>query len=225
MGMRTAAARSSYAGRVQVVTTGGLERRHRRPPHAEVALDGAGHGRRGDDLARQAAVLGVELDHAVHVGRGAADVDDDHVAGTGVLVVEAVRSLLARTDHADVEVVVVHDTPTPDAVLDELRDVARDRRPAGNLVFLVDVSGSMGDPDKLPLVKQALLMLVDELTENDRVAIVAYAGDAGLKLPPTSGDQKERIRAAIESLAAGLKNNASPPQAAGSEGRGRNKRK
>jgi Ca-activated chloride channel family protein len=83
------------------------------------------------------------------------------------------------------------------------RDVARDRRPAGNLVFLVDVSGSMGDPDKLPLVKQALLMLVDELTENDRVAIVAYAGDAGLKLPPTSGDQKERIRAAIESLAAG----------------------
>jgi Ca-activated chloride channel family protein len=83
------------------------------------------------------------------------------------------------------------------------RDVARDSRPAGNLVFLVDVSGSMGDPDKLPLVKQALLMLVDELTENDRVAIVTYAGDAGLKLPPTSGDQKERIRAAIESLASG----------------------
>ncbi|MFM7243436.1 MAG: von Willebrand factor type A domain-containing protein [Planctomycetaceae bacterium] len=83
------------------------------------------------------------------------------------------------------------------------RDIARDARPAGNLVFLVDVSGSMGDPDKLPLVKQALLMLVDELTENDRVAIVTYAGDAGLKLPPTSGDQKAAIRAAIESLAAG----------------------
>lgn len=83
------------------------------------------------------------------------------------------------------------------------RDVARDRRPAGNLVFLVDVSGSMGEPDKLPLVKQALLMLVEELTENDRVAIVTYAGDAGVKLPPTSGDQQERIRAAIESLAAG----------------------
>ena len=83
------------------------------------------------------------------------------------------------------------------------RDVARDSRPAGNLVFLVDVSGSMGDPDKLPLVKQALLMLVDELTENDRVAIVTYAGDAGLKLPPTSGDQKGRIRTAIESLASG----------------------
>lgn len=83
------------------------------------------------------------------------------------------------------------------------RDVARDARPAGNLVFLIDVSGSMGDPDKLPLVKQSLLLLVDELTENDRVAIVTYAGNAGLKLPPTSGDQKARIRAAIESLSSG----------------------
>jgi len=83
------------------------------------------------------------------------------------------------------------------------RDIARDARPAGNLVFLVDVSGSMDAADKLPLVKQALLMLVDELTENDRVAIVTYAGDAGLKLPPTSGDQKGAIRTAIESLTAG----------------------
>ncbi len=83
------------------------------------------------------------------------------------------------------------------------RDVARDARPAGNLVFLIDVSGSMADADKLPLVKQALLMLVDELTEDDRVSIVTYAGEAGLKLPATSGDQKERIRVAIESLASG----------------------
>jgi len=83
------------------------------------------------------------------------------------------------------------------------RDVARDRRPAGNLVFLVDVSGSMGDADKLPLVKQALTMLADELTENDRVAIVTYAGEAGLRLPSTSGDQKEKIRAAIDSLSSG----------------------
>jgi Ca-activated chloride channel family protein len=83
------------------------------------------------------------------------------------------------------------------------RDVARDQRPAGNLVFLVDVSGSMGDADKLPLVKQALLMLVDELTENDRVAIVTYAGGAGLRLPSTSGDQKAKIREAIESLSSG----------------------
>jgi Ca-activated chloride channel family protein len=83
------------------------------------------------------------------------------------------------------------------------RDVARDARPAGNLVFLVDVSGSMDEPDKLPLVQRALLMLVDELTENDRVAIVVYAGNAGLVLPSTSGDQKGKIRGAIEALRAG----------------------
>jgi Ca-activated chloride channel family protein len=83
------------------------------------------------------------------------------------------------------------------------RDVARDARPAGNLVFLVDVSGSMDEPDKLPLVQRALAMLVDELTENDRVAIVVYAGNAGLVLPSTSGDQKQKIRAAIEALRAG----------------------
>jgi len=83
------------------------------------------------------------------------------------------------------------------------RDVARDARPAGNLVFLVDVSGSMDEPDKLPLVQRALAMLVDELTENDRVSIVTYAGNAGLVLPSTSGDQKDKIRAAIEGLRAG----------------------
>jgi len=83
------------------------------------------------------------------------------------------------------------------------RDVNRDTRPAGNLVFLVDVSGSMNQPNKLPLVKQALTMLVEELSENDHVAIVTYAGNAGLVLPSTSGDQKERIRAAIGSLQAG----------------------
>jgi Ca-activated chloride channel family protein len=83
------------------------------------------------------------------------------------------------------------------------RVVDRRERPAGNLVFLVDVSGSMGAPNKLPLVKQALAMLVEELTENDSVAIVTYAGDAGLKLPATSGDQKATILAAIESLSSG----------------------
>ena len=83
------------------------------------------------------------------------------------------------------------------------RDIDRRERPAGNLVFLIDVSGSMGDANKLPLVKQALAMLVEELTENDSVAIVTYAGDAGLKLPATSGDQKQKILAAIESLASG----------------------
>ena len=83
------------------------------------------------------------------------------------------------------------------------RNVDRRERPAGNLVFLVDVSGSMQAANKLPLVKQALAMLLEELTENDRVAIVTYAGNAGLALPPTTGDRKQVIRAAIEALEAG----------------------
>ena len=83
------------------------------------------------------------------------------------------------------------------------RDVPRTERPAGNLVFLVDVSGSMADDDKLPLIKQGLTMLVQELDENDRVAIVTYAGDAGLRLPSTSGAEKGAILAAIESLTSG----------------------
>ena len=85
----------------------------------------------------------------------------------------------------------------------EGRDIDRRERPAGNLVFLIDVSGSMAAANKLPLVKQALAMLVEELTENDSVAIVTYAGDAGVKLPATSGDQKRKILAVIESLSTG----------------------
>jgi Ca-activated chloride channel homolog len=85
----------------------------------------------------------------------------------------------------------------------EGRDIDRRERPAGNLVFLIDVSGSMAAANKLPLVKQALAMLVEELTENHSVAIVTYAGDAGVKLPATSGDQKGKILAAIESLSTG----------------------
>lgn len=83
------------------------------------------------------------------------------------------------------------------------RQIEQAARPPGNLVFLVDVSGSMGAPEKLELVKQSLRMLVAELTENDRVTIVTYAGNAGLVLPPTSGDQKQTIEAAIDGLAAG----------------------
>jgi len=83
------------------------------------------------------------------------------------------------------------------------RTVDRRARPAGNIVFLVDVSGSMRDADKLPLVQRALAMLVEELGEDDRVAIVTYAGDAGLVLPPTGGERKERILAAIDSLTPG----------------------
>ena len=75
--------------------------------------------------------------------------------------------------------------------------------PPSNLVFLIDVSGSMQDPLKLPLLKQAYLMLVDQLREQDRVAIVVYAGAAGLVLPSTPGSRKAEIRAAIAGLEAG----------------------
>ena len=72
--------------------------------------------------------------------------------------------------------------------------------PPANLVFLVDVSGSMDEPNKLPLLKEAFGMLVDNLRPQDRVSIVAYAGAAGLVLPPTPGGAKDRIRDAIATL-------------------------
>ena len=75
--------------------------------------------------------------------------------------------------------------------------------PASNLVFLVDVSGSMATPNKLPLVKASMKMLVDQLREEDRVAIVVYAGAAGLVLKPTGGDDKTKIKDAIDNLEAG----------------------
>ncbi|WP_431216649.1 YfbK domain-containing protein [Puia sp. P3] len=75
--------------------------------------------------------------------------------------------------------------------------------PAANLVFLIDVSGSMDEPDKLPLVKTSLKMLTDQLRENDRVAIVVYAGNAGLVLPSTPGSERRKIREAIDNLEAG----------------------
>lgn len=75
--------------------------------------------------------------------------------------------------------------------------------PPGNFVFLIDVSGSMQSPDKLPLVKNSMRLLVNQLRERDRVAIVVYAGAAGLVLPSTPGSQKERILEAIEGLEAG----------------------
>jgi len=75
--------------------------------------------------------------------------------------------------------------------------------PPNNLVFLLDVSGSMESPDKLPLLKHAFRLLVNELREQDRVAIVVYAGSAGLVLPSTSGDQKPTILDAIAALEAG----------------------
>lgn len=75
--------------------------------------------------------------------------------------------------------------------------------PAANLTFLVDVSGSMNSADKLPLVKESLNLLVDQLRPADRVSLVVYAGNAGLVLPPTTGKDKQRIREAISQLEAG----------------------
>ena len=83
------------------------------------------------------------------------------------------------------------------------REIERDKRGPSNLVFLLDVSGSMRDENKLPLVKQAMRLLVEQLGEDDRVAIVTYAGEAGLKLESTCGDQKPTILQAIDSLSAG----------------------
>jgi Ca-activated chloride channel family protein len=80
-------------------------------------------------------------------------------------------------------------------------DVAE--RPALNLVYLLDVSGSMNAPNKLPLVVRSMQALVNQLDGRDRVAVVVYAGAAGLVLPPTSGAEPEAIRAALERLQAG----------------------
>ncbi len=75
--------------------------------------------------------------------------------------------------------------------------------PPRNLVFLLDTSGSMDEPNRLPLLKQALSLLVRQLNARDRVAIVAYAGSAGLVLPSTPGNQQEVILAALGRLHAG----------------------
>ncbi|MBI5763470.1 MAG: VWA domain-containing protein [Planctomycetes bacterium] len=77
------------------------------------------------------------------------------------------------------------------------------QRPACNLVFLVDVSGSMQPENKLPLVQRALGMLVEQLDERDRVAIVVYAGSSGLVLPSTTCNNRDTIRHAINNLSAG----------------------
>lgn len=75
--------------------------------------------------------------------------------------------------------------------------------PASNLTFLIDVSGSMSDDNKLPLLKSAFKLLVNQLRKKDKVSIVVYAGAAGVVLKPTSGDQKETILSALDNLEAG----------------------
>ena len=83
------------------------------------------------------------------------------------------------------------------------KDVHVEERPATNVVFLMDVSGSMKSPDKLPLLKQGFQMMVQQLNENDTVSIVTYAGNAGVALSPTNGSQTKVINDAIEQLSSG----------------------
>jgi Ca-activated chloride channel homolog len=83
------------------------------------------------------------------------------------------------------------------------REIDRKNRGASNLVFLLDVSGSMNESNKLPLVKEAMKMLAGQLGEDDRVAIVTYASDTRVALPSARGNERERIVAAIDALQAG----------------------
>jgi Ca-activated chloride channel family protein len=82
-------------------------------------------------------------------------------------------------------------------------EMPREERPAANLVFLVDVSGSMQSPDKLPLLKSAFRLLTAQLGQQDSVALVVYAGGTGIVLEPTPGDRKATIMNAVDQLSAG----------------------
>ena len=82
-------------------------------------------------------------------------------------------------------------------------DIVYEEAIPSNLVFLLDVSGSMNSADKLPLLKQAILLLVDELRPSDRMSLVVYAGSAGVVLDGADGGDKESIIDAINSLEAG----------------------
>ena len=79
----------------------------------------------------------------------------------------------------------------------------QDEKPRSNLVFLLDTSGSMNSPDKLPLVKNSLKMMLDNMNENDTISIVVYAGSAGTVLEPTKASEKGKIIAALDRLSAG----------------------
>lgn len=83
------------------------------------------------------------------------------------------------------------------------KEIAKDNLPTSNFVFLIDVSGSMYGPTRLDLVKTSLNLLINNLRDKDRVAIVVYAGSAGEVLPSTSGENKQKIREALERLTAG----------------------
>jgi Ca-activated chloride channel homolog len=83
------------------------------------------------------------------------------------------------------------------------KDIDIAKRPPSNLVFLVDVSGSMATPEKLPMLKSAMKLMVEKLGEGDHVAIVTYAGASGVHLRSTSGDKKQVINSAIDALNSG----------------------
>lgn len=83
------------------------------------------------------------------------------------------------------------------------KSIEKDNLSPANLVFLIDVSGSMNEPKKLPLVQTSLKLLTDQLRPQDHVAIVVYAGNAGIVLPSTPGDNKVKIKEAIDNLQAG----------------------
>lgn len=83
------------------------------------------------------------------------------------------------------------------------KNIPTENLPASNLVFLIDVSGSMMDENKLPLVKASMKLLTEQLREKDRISIVVYAGNAGLVLPSVSGSEKMKIKEAIDALEAG----------------------
>lgn len=83
------------------------------------------------------------------------------------------------------------------------KEIPLQNLPDANIVFLIDVSGSMEEPNKLPLVKTSMNLLADQLRADDKVAIVVYAGNAGLVLPATSGANKTAIKEAIDQLQAG----------------------
>jgi Ca-activated chloride channel family protein len=83
------------------------------------------------------------------------------------------------------------------------KTIGNDKLPPSDLVFLIDVSGSMAQSNKLPLAKAAMKLLTDELRPQDKVSIVTYAGEAGVALEPTPGSQKEKIMEAIDNLNAG----------------------
>lgn len=85
----------------------------------------------------------------------------------------------------------------------QAKKIRYDRLPPSNLVFLIDVSGSMHSQDKLPLLISSMKLLVNNLRNEDRVSIVTYAGNAGVMLPSTPGSRKEKIVAALEKLQAG----------------------